>query len=208
MAMIIIPITLMAIFPSLHLSLNTVPEVSPSTPSSNTRQNRPNLAFRGTKGYADYPENPFSIPRSHSCRQNTHTCQTEPLHERALDELSHEELLELARAQKVCSFFSLPRNLLVKKHITNSDVGRNNFQLRKQSTPPSSRMKFKPCSKLRDDKKSNPSPKQASSENATTTTQTRAIFKSQCQGPFASSPLVVRSRRSSLKAIRRTKAAQ
>lgn len=39
----------------------------------------------------------------------------EPLHERPLDELSREELLELARAQKVYSFFSLRKKLPCKQ---------------------------------------------------------------------------------------------
>lgn len=137
----------------------------------------------------------------------------EPLHERPLDELSREELLELARAQKVYSFLSFPRNFLVKwgTHITivisNSGEGRNNFQLKRKSTPPSSRTKFKPRSKKRYNKKWNPSTKQASSGDAMTSTRTGTIFKSQCQGPFASSPLPVKLKQSSLKATRRVKSA-
>ena len=43
--------------------------------------------------------------------------RTEP-HKRPLEELTREELLELARAQEVIIFFPLPRNFPVNKHIS------------------------------------------------------------------------------------------
>lgn len=116
------PITSMAIFPSLLLSLGIVPEVSP--PISQVILGKIGLSWcsEALKDMLIISRTPSPFPAPPPVARTPSPVTHEPP-ELPLDELSHEELLELARAQKVYSSFLCQ----VMKHITNSYVGRNNF---------------------------------------------------------------------------------
>lgn len=91
----------MAIFQLLLLSLSIVPEVSP--PSSQVTQGKIGLIWRSEalQDMLIIPRTPSPPPPSPPpAARIALPVRHEPL-ERPLDELSHEELLELARAQKV-----------------------------------------------------------------------------------------------------------
>lgn len=94
---------LMAIFQLLLLSLSIVPEVSP--PTSQVTQGKIGLIWRSEalQDMLIIPRTPSPSPPPPSpppAARIASPVRHEPL-ERPLDELNHEELLELARAQKV-----------------------------------------------------------------------------------------------------------